>query len=280
MFPSILIKDYPEVTRFLTNAITSNKLANSYIFIGKDSNVNLLIAVSLAKILNCKENIRNFSTPCNKCTNCKWLEKKEHPQALISICPDLKSKKEQIKIDAIRELLDTLKTTSAFFRIIFFENSNLLAFPAECCNLLLKIVEETPDNTVFIFSNSTKNDILPTILSRSQTVYINKKYDAIGEAVYENYPEINNITPANCFSSNIKEGLEKAKITKEYLEKNESNLKNYLVSMALKNYDLYKNNRTKEFCLLFNNLSEAYLKHKAFMQQKFVIEDLFLNLSS
>src|SRR3989338_396694 len=116
MFHINLIKEYPEVTNFLTNALLKNKLANSYIFIGKDDIANLDIACNLSKILNCKENLKTLNPPCLKCINCNWLEKKEHPQALIIINPDESSKKEQIKIDSIRELLNILSITSEFFR--------------------------------------------------------------------------------------------------------------------------------------------------------------------
>ena len=124
MFSSDLQTSYPETIKFLTNAISKNRLANSYVFIGKDSNDILKITKTLAKILNCDSKDlpqQTPSAPCEQCTNCKWIERNEHPQAFITVSPDVESKKEQIKIDNIRELLNMLTITSEYFRVIYFQ---------------------------------------------------------------------------------------------------------------------------------------------------------------
>lgn len=276
MFPTSLTKEYPEAINFLTNALFKNKLANAYIFIGKDDVANLDIACNLAKILNCKENLKTLNTPCGKCINCLWIEEKEHPQALIIVSPEEKSKKDQIKVDTIREILSTLTTTSNFYRIIFFQSSNLTYLPRESCNLLLKVVEEAPENTTFIFANATKNDILPTILSRSQTMHINKKYDSIQEVVVNKDTKIPDEHTTIPSFSNEQTALEKAKELQGYIQKNEIDLKDYLIAVAMKNYEIKKDSDKNQLCSLYKELTNAYLKHKHFMQPKIVIEDLYL----
>ena len=277
MFSNDLTKSYPETIKFLTNAILKGQVANSYLYIGKDTKDIFSIVVNLAKILNCSQRKNPNSPPCEKCINCKWLEKNQHPQALLIINPDKSSKKEQIKIDTIRDLLNTLSTTSDYFRVIFFENSNLNSLPTESCNLLLKIVEETPEKTIFIFANSTKNDILPTIVSRSQTIYVNKKHDAPFEII-NNKIDTTNKDIFNCFSKDTQNALEKTKQTLVYLENHEIELKDHLISLASINYNTVKHLNLKQYCYLYKHLSIAYSKHKSFMQPKIVIEDLFLNL--
>lgn len=275
MFPSNLTKEYPEVTTFLTSALLKSKLANSYVFIGKDDIANLEIACNLSKILNCKENSKTLNPPCEKCINCNWLEKKEHPQALIIVNPTESSKKEQIKIDSIRELLNTIMITSEFFRVIFFPSSNLLSLPPESCNLLLKIVEEAPERTIFIFANTTRSGILPTILSRSQTIYVTKKLDSISEAITNKVTQLTDDF-TSCFSNNLQTALEKAKKLQEEIKKNKDDLKDYLTSLAVSNYETQKYEGQKQFCLLYKNLNTAYSKHRCFMQSKIVIEDFYL----
>ncbi len=280
MFSKELTNSYPETVRFFTNAILKNKLANSYLFIGKDNNINLQIANSIAKILNCSENKDSISEPCGHCTNCTWIEKNEHPQAFIPVNPDTKSKKEQIKIDSIRELLNSLQMTSDSFKVIFFQSSNLNSLPAESCNLLLKTVEETPGRTLFIFANPSRQDILPTILSRSQTIYINKKYNSIKEVPnFETNIQIPENQPADCFSKDKRTSLEKADKAKSLLTKNNITLNDYLQWLALVNYEESKYTYQKKYCLLYENLSTAYLRSKAFIQSKVILEDLFLNLT-
>lgn len=274
MFSKELTDSYPEAIKFLTNSINKNKLANSYIFIGRTVNDLTLCAINLAKILNCEQNKITFSTPCGICTNCKWLEKNEHPQALHIISPDIDSKKEQIKIDSIRELLNSLLITSTYFRIICFQKSNLNSLPAECCNLLLKTVEETPARTVFIFTNSTKNDILPTILSRSQTIYFTKKIKTFDEVM--NCAKTADSSFLEFIENNISSVLERASKTHKYLTENEISLKDYLLNLANLNYSKYKYSDPKQYCNIYKNLTSSYLQGNSFMQSKIVIENLLL----
>lgn len=280
MFPNNLQTNYPEAVKFLTNAILKGQLANSYIFIGKDSDAILKFTKALAKILNCSRDMSpHASTPCEQCTNCKWIERNEHPQALITVSPDPESKKEQIKIDNIRELLNTLNTTSEYFRVIYFSSSSLQFLPSDSCNLLLKTVEETPERTVFIFANQSRNDILGTILSRSQTIYISQRCNSIQESIKSNKIHLSNDNSTECFPKNLKDALEKAKKTYEFIQKNETSIKDYLMSLAIQNYDPLKYKNQKQYCLLYTDITRAYLKTKSFMQPKIVIEDLFLSLT-
>src|SRR3989338_5651753 len=119
MFSDYLTNNYPQAIKFLTNALVKDKLANSYILVGNNTDDINNLVINLAKILNCKKNISSFSSPCEECLSCKWLEKNEYSQALIKVSPNSLSKKEnkkeQIKIDAIRELLTTLRNTSDCF---------------------------------------------------------------------------------------------------------------------------------------------------------------------
>ena len=278
MFSPDLTINYPEAIKFLTNAINQNKLANSYIFISKDTKDTLLLATDLAKILNCEKNKTAYSSPCNVCINCRWLSKNENPQALIAINPDTKSKKEQIKIDIIRELLNTLNTTSSFFRVIFFQKANLYTLPAESSNLLLKTVEEAHGRTLFIFTSETRGDILPTILSRSQIIYLCKKLNSITEVIDYKNTELNNDL-TDCFSSNLLSCIEKKNKAQEYLSKNDIGLKDFLGNLAIINYEKHKYESSKIYCNLYENINSAYLKHNSFMQEKIVLEDLYLKLS-
>ena len=278
MFPDNLKTNYPEAIKFLTNAVLKGRLANSYILIGKSTDDILKITKALAKVLNCKQNNKNYSLPCEQCTNCKWIERNEHPQAFITVSPDSESKKEQIKIENIRELLNVLSTTSEYFRVIYFQSSGLQSLPPDSCNLLLKTVEETPERTVFIFANQSRNDILGTILSRSQIIYINKRYDSILEIIKPNMENLASKKTTDCFPKNLPDCLEKAKRTHEFIQKNELGLKDYLINLATENYSVLKHEDQKQYCTLYKSISDAYSKSKAFMQPKIIIEDLFLDL--
>lgn len=271
MFSEKLKTNFPETTKFLTNALIKGKMANSYIFISKDFNNSFSIAKELSKILNCE--IAPLTIPCNQCINCKWLEENKHPHALKTISPDLESKKEQIKIEAIRELLESLNTSSQYFRVIFFQESSLQQLPSECCNLLLKTIEEPPENILFIFSNESKHNILQTIVSRSQIIYLQEKNNSIlnknkdFNTLIED--SIEKILPDSLISS-----FEKSKKILESLNKNELATNDYLKDLAFRTYHMLKNN--KKYIKLYENINLANLKLNSFMQSKIVLEDLFI----
>lgn len=278
MFLAELKAKYPQATSFLTNALLKNKLANSYIFLGKDPEEILLLVINLAKILNCHRNKEQIGIPCEECLSCKWLEKKEHPHALITVDPEPENKKEQIKIDKVRELLTDLNTTSDYFRVVFFRSSNLNSLPAESCNLLLKTVEETPGRTLFIFANPSKDDILSTIVSRSQLIHLEKKYDSIKEMLIKDSFNLDKDELTDIFPKDNLTALTKAKKTLENLQKEEIKIVDYLTLIASNQYDICKFKDQKRYCFLYKNLSKAYLKHKSFMQPKIVMEDLFMDM--
>ena len=272
MFHKELKNTYPEAIKFLVNAINKNKLANSYAFIGNEKDDILRFSLNIAEILNCSNN--SSSTPCGSCINCKWLSKNEHPHAFLSIKPELTSKKGQIKVEIIRELLNKLQITSDFFRVICFEEANINTLTPECCNLLLKTIEESHKNVLFIFSASSKDDILPTILSRSQIIYLNKRKDNFSPQT--NNELFQNILNAETFTASLKERVEKAKEIKNYLTENILELKDFLSSLAFTYYDSMKFSNPKRYSHIFANISDAYLKEKSFMQSSIVLEDLFI----
>lgn len=272
MFNNELKNTYPEALKFLANAIHKNKLANSYVLIGNDKNDILKLALNIAGILNCLNN--KLSNPCGTCINCKWLSKNEHPHAFLCIKPELSNKKGQIKIETVRELLNKLQITSDFFRVIFFEEANINTLTPECCNLLLKTIEESSENVLFIFSSNSKDDILPTVLSRSQIIYLNKqKSNFLPQA---NSEFSNNILNAQVLTGSLKEQLEKVKEIKIYLNENNIELKDFLILLAFTYYDSMKFLNPKKYPNIFTSISKAYLKSKTFMQSSVVLEDLFM----
>ncbi|MBI3308016.1 MAG: hypothetical protein HYZ79_01415 [Candidatus Melainabacteria bacterium] len=269
MFPEKLKQNYPTAIKFLINAINKDKAAHSYIFIGNCMEEMRELSIEISKLFNCKEK----SKACNKCLNCRWLNENNHPQAFITIKPDESSKKEQIKVEQIRELLTKLTNTSDFYRIIFFENANIKTLTPECCNILLKTVEESPSNTMFIFASSTKEDILPTISSRSQIIYLSKNINDLLTLSQTQIPDNLNIAHANDLFKTPVEII-------DYFEENKLDLKTYFKEIAYKNYISMKEKDTRHYCNLYNKLSEAYLKSNAFINSKNILEDICLSSSS
>ena len=119
----------------------------------------------LVRLLLC-QNPTNHQ-PCGHCISCRIQE--THPD-LVLLEPE--GAAGMIKVDSVRESIDTAYTTASMGgrRLI-------LVRPADCLNqassnALLKVVEEPPSGTVFVFQTALLGKLLPTLVSRLRMVKI------------------------------------------------------------------------------------------------------------
>lgn len=86
------------------------------------------------------------------------------------------SDKQEIPIEAVRQLISSLKLNPAISnkgivkRVVLISDAQLLSEEAQ--NALLKLLEEPPQSTIFIFTVPTDKSVLPTIVSRLQKLAI------------------------------------------------------------------------------------------------------------
>jgi DNA polymerase-3 subunit delta' len=82
--------------------------------------------------------------------------------------------KSDISIEQVREIINSLKLkvpgNKKIKRIVLIEDAQFLSIPAQ--NALLKILEETNLDTVFILSINSMQNVLPTIASRVQELKV------------------------------------------------------------------------------------------------------------
>ena len=136
-------------------------------------------AIELSRALLCSQ--PNHHKACGGCPNCLWFNEGTHPDfRLISPenddeneeAPKKKTaKKSQISVAQIRQLIDYLSLSSHQVQ----GKRIILISPAESLNLasanaLLKMLEEPPANTLFLLVSSQPQRLLPTIMSRCQTL--------------------------------------------------------------------------------------------------------------
>lgn len=99
--------------------------------------------------------------------------------------------KNKVGIDEIRDIKKSLAIKSAgrmqaISRAIIFKDFHNLSIPAQ--NSILKLLEEPPEDTMLVILVNTKNNILPTIVSRLQWIEVlpigfedlQKKYGSYG----------------------------------------------------------------------------------------------------
>ncbi|MGN1154136.1 MAG: hypothetical protein ACI4S3_08910 [Candidatus Gastranaerophilaceae bacterium] len=199
----LLSDKYPFLINYFETGI-KNKLnnngvpiAHSLLFYGQDLKSQYIIAKEIARLLNCSG---DKSDTC-QCLNCKWIRENKHPAVLTISRKDNKPSdddtKNVISIKQAEMIKNSLMTTSEFFRVFIFcdkdEDGNIrglnpLNFQDETANSMLKIIEEPNDRIIFIFLTLNKEDIIPTIISRSQCFNISSEIKE--EFVFDNIQDI------------------------------------------------------------------------------------------
>lgn len=148
------------VTQTLRNAVSSGKIAHSYLLSGPRGVGKTTIARILAKALNCG-NSEN-GEPCDKCESCSEIKRSIHPD-VIEI--DAASRR---GIDDIRDIQEAAKAHPMKARYKFFIVDEVHMLTQQAFNALLKILEEPPPYLVFVLATTNPEKIPATITSRCQ----------------------------------------------------------------------------------------------------------------
>lgn len=184
----LLSDKYPFITDYFSKLLNSDKhpLPQSILFYGNDLDSQYILAKEIARFLNCQ---KDKSDNC-ECLNCKWIREDSHP-AVMTISrldnkPEDDDSKTVISVKQSNLIKESLMNSSEFHRVFIFcdkdENGNISGlnqtnFQAETANSLLKIIEEPQPGVTFIFLTRYIDDLLSTIISRSQCFFVPSKAD-------------------------------------------------------------------------------------------------------
>lgn len=94
-------------------------------------------------------------------------KKMSEKHSILQILPDDKN---NIKIDVIRQLYGQTRTKRSDKLIVLIDDADAMLAPAQ--NALLKLLEDTPKDVVFLLTTHFPQMLLPTIRSRSQKIEI------------------------------------------------------------------------------------------------------------
>lgn len=291
MFRQDLKERYQFLTEYFERGLQNENraLAHSLLFYGQDIQAQYDLAQEIARLLNCKE----FKNESCQCLNCKWIRGKEHPAILtiskIDNKPSDDDSKTVISVKQSQMIKNSLLNISDYHRVFIFcdaeiENGewtprglNETNFQEKTANSLLKIIEEPPENTTFFFLTRDKNDLLETIISRSQSFYVpsfkqeERSYNHI-ENLFEDYPQIDRKKSLdlaqNLFSISKEVG------SKKILDE----IQHFLIELAKSNID---NNQLKMKILTdIKNTETAQRQIENHINPQLAFEDMCLNITT
>ena len=148
------------VVRTLKNAISQNRTAHAYLFVGPRGVGKTTLARIFAKAMNCAS--PQNGEPCCRCESCLAIAQ---DRSLDVLEVDAASRN---STNDMRELSEDVLTrpVGGKYKIYIIDEVHMLSKAA--WNVLLKTVEEPPSHVKFIFATTEVHQVLPTIISRCQ----------------------------------------------------------------------------------------------------------------
>lgn len=138
----------------------SGRLPHSFLIYGEKGLGKKTLAKYLAAAILCE---KGTGIPCGECRSCRNAEKNVHPDIIY---PEQSGKLNTYTVETCRHVCADafIAPNNGSAKVYIFTDADNIQLPAQ--NSLLKIVEEPPDFVYFIFTASSKDVFLPTIISR------------------------------------------------------------------------------------------------------------------
>lgn len=235
-----------DIKKRLIRSVDENRVSHAQLFLGPEGSGTLAMAIAYAQFINCKN--RNEGDSCGVCPSCLKIAKLIHPD-LHFVYPIAATKahpKKPISKDFLNEWRSKVAENPYFnifdwYEHIEMENKQGIINADDCNDIirqlglktyeaeykimiiwmveklyhsaapkLLKILEEPPPRTLFVLVAESQDQILNTILSRTQLVKFNALSD---EHIYQtlsdkyNCKEKDATTIANLVDGNINQAI-------------------------------------------------------------------------
>lgn len=193
-----------ELKQQLIHEVKHDRISHAQMFVGKSGYGGLPLAFAFIQYLFCEN--RNDFDSCGQCVSCQKVSKLQHPdvhysfpvvQAITKTSDSLyKEWREQVinepyfdlemwtdKIDpkGRSPIISTEESQNIIKKLALksFEGREkicLIWLPekmnASCANKMLKVLEEPPKDTLFIMVGQSMDEMLPTIISRTQFIQV------------------------------------------------------------------------------------------------------------
>lgn len=162
-----------QAKQILSRAISGNRLSHAYLLYGPESIGKKLLAVEFAKMLNCLA--PETDQACGACESCRKIDSRVHPDFFFiePVKSTPTAREAVIKIDEIRDLQRKLGFLPYEGKMKIAVIDQVEKMNLQACNAFLKTLEEPPSATVLILLTSNIYKLLPTLISRCQSIKCN-----------------------------------------------------------------------------------------------------------
>ncbi|OTA42199.1 MAG: hypothetical protein A6D92_00885 [Symbiobacterium thermophilum] len=150
----------------LRRAVAGGRVAHAYLFAGPAGVGKRLVALELARSLNCLE--PRAGEACGACRSCLKLsaEPPVHPDVTV-----VEPEGRMIRTEQMRQVQNEVyaRPTEGRYKVVIIDGAERMN--AESGNRLLKVLEEPPPYACFVLLTTNAAGVLPTIVSRCQIVH-------------------------------------------------------------------------------------------------------------
>ena len=152
---------YGDKMEQLMRSVQAGRIVHALLFVGPHGSGKRTLARLFAQAMVCQGERK----PCGVCPACKRFLAGSHPDIHV-----VKPEKKSIGVDEVRELIDALalRPYEGGRHIALIEQADRLTVAAQ--NALLKTLESPSGEAMFFLITDAPGAMLPTILSRCQTV--------------------------------------------------------------------------------------------------------------
>ena len=197
--------------RFLLGSWRAGRLAHAYLFVGPRQVGRRTLALWLARLVNCDQaephtQVAPFGPgggtptaagPCDRCSACRRIMHGNYPDVMV-VEPELDELgevKRGVVIEQIREVVErraSLRPYEGPTKVFVIRGADTMT--PQAANAFLKTLEEPPGDTLFVLTAADQARLLPTIVSRCQTVTLRPvpiRILAAALAAWEDWPDRN-----------------------------------------------------------------------------------------